>query len=499
MRRSVLAVLTVALLGPAAPALAHPVVELEPTLPTDVTFSATDNVEYFGRFPEHSGTAGGFPSEDGNSFYLTDPRGVYVYDTTTPESPELLGSLPLFQSQLGVALAQEDPDTNGEILLVDASPTPNAFSRLQVVDVSDPENMSVLSSVPVTDHTWSCVSGVDAEGEQNSCAFAYGRTGHIVDLRDPTNAVLLPETWRKAVGHGDRSNSGDLYTHDLTEIRPGLVMSAGRTNILMDTSDPTAPVRLADIEQEGRFSSLGYHSVEWANGGTDPYIVLGTEIGPPTAGGPESTGNLPGNDCAGENSVIETWDASQIVKKMKAYEKSRNPKLFKDAEFTKVDEFDATGRGIFLDGKAAASERYCAHWMELAPDFDGEGRMAVSYYNRGTRFVDVAADGTMSEFGWITPADSYSGSAQWISDDVVYIMDYRRGLEIVKLSDQEATGVHANAPDVIALASTFELTPGPGSDSPWGAPTYLGAGLLLALGLWHVERVARRREAGTAA
>ena len=42
-----------------------------------------------------------------------------------------------------------------------------------------------------------------------------------------------------AVDYGDRSN--DPYTHDLTEIRPGHVMSAGSTNILMDTSDPDHP------------------------------------------------------------------------------------------------------------------------------------------------------------------------------------------------------------------------------------------------------------------
>mgnify|MGYP006172049927 CR=1 FL=1 len=36
---------------------------------------------------------------------------------------------------------------------------------------------------------------------------------------------------------------------------------------------------------------------------------------------------------------------------------------------------------------------YCAHWMELHPDFKKGGRMAVSYYDRGTRFVKVGTDG----------------------------------------------------------------------------------------------------------
>jgi hypothetical protein len=442
------ALATAALLVPAAPALAHPDVELAPTLPTDLSFAATDNVQYLGRFPQHTGTAGGALSSDGTRFYLTDPRGVHVYDTSTPEDPRLLGSLPLPQSETGVALAQEDPDTNDEILLVDAvapavSTAPSArTAALHVVDVSDPTSLRTLATVPVTDHTWTCVSGVDARRKQNSCAWAYGRSGHIVDLRDPAQPSLLDRTWRAAVGYGDRGN--DPYTHDLTEIRPGLVMSAGSTSILMDTSDPARPLRLTAIEQEERFPSLGYHSVEWARGGTSPWLVAGTEIAP---GGPT---NLAGSDCQGDSSVVETWDARAVVKALRSYRPGTGAKGLRGARFTKVDAFDAAGRGIFLDGAAPAHLLYCAHWMELHPDFRDSGRMAVSYYDRGTRFVDVDKAGTMTEIGWIVPAEGYSGSPQWISDDVVYVMDYRRGLEVVRLLDEPATGTRRSVIDVIA-------------------------------------------------
>jgi hypothetical protein len=457
MRRAVLAVAAIIALA-AAPAAAHPTQALDPTSPTDLTFAATDNVEHHGRFPEHTGTAGGRLSADGSLFYLTDPRGVYVYDVTEPRSPQLLGSVAVFQQQLGAALAQEDPDTNGEILLVDGAPTPVGLPQLQVVDVSDPSSPAILSSLDVTDHTWTCVSGPapaskgkkarTAEAERNTCAYAYGRTGHIVDLRDPANPELLPTTWRAAVGYGDRSNSP--YTHDLTEIRPGLVMSAGADAILMDTRDPAAPVRLAAVEGQDRFSSLGYHSVEWSQDGRAPYVVLGTEIAP---SGPT---NLAGSDCEGENSVIETWDASEIVDAVDAYERGRPlDRAFAGAEFRLVDAYDAGGRGIFLDGQAPGHVLYCAHWMDLHPDFDAGGKMAVSYYDRGTRFVEADADGHMRELGWIVPAEGYSGSARWITDSVVYVMDYRRGMEVVELLDTPATGVHTST-DLIALTSGIE-------------------------------------------
>lgn len=446
MRRTSLLLATAAVLLTGGSALAHPDVTLAPTLPTDLTYAATDNVEYLGRFPEHTGTAGGILSPDRQRFFLTDPRGVYAYDVSNPASPALTGTLRLFQTTTGAALAQEDPDTDGKILLVDAAPTPVGTAVLNVVDVSGAVP-KVLSTLPVTDHTWSCVSGKVKGGKTGRCAFAYGRSGHVVDLRDPKKPVLLSDTWRTAVGYGNRGNSP--YTHDVTEIRPGLVMTAGSTNVLMDTRNPAAPKRLLAIEQKGRFSSLGYHSVEWANGGRDPWLVLGTEIAP------DGATNSAGSDCQGEESVIETWDARPVVKALAAYDKGvPAAKAFKGVAFKKIDAYDAAGRGVFLTGGAPGHVLYCAHWFEQRPGFKAGGLMAVSYYDRGTRFVKVDGKGVMSELGWITAAEGYSGSAQWITKDVVFVMDYRRGLEVIRVKDEPATGTRSSVGDTVHALST---------------------------------------------
>jgi hypothetical protein len=489
MRRLLLAVLSaVLLLGTAAPAMAHPTSALDPTIPTDLTHASTDNVEYLGRFPEHAGTAGGRLSDDGTLFYLTDPRGVFIYDVTTPESPELMGSVAVFQQTLGVALAQEDPDTDGHILLVDGATAPFGPARLQVVDVADPTAPTIIGSVGTTDHTWTCVTGVIDNGETRGCAYAYGRTGHIIDLTDPANPVNLTVTWRQAVDHGARSNSP--YVHDLTEIRPGLVMTAGAAAILMDTTDPAAPSEVARISEPGRFSSLGYHSVEWAlddEGGLDPFVVLGTEIAPAPAGGPNALQNTAGSDCKGDNSVIEVWDASEVVAALDGDEAEAPT----DPQFTRLDTFDAGGRGIFLTGNAPAHQLYCAHWMDIHPDFAAGGLLTVSYYDRGTRFVEVDADGMMREIGWMVPAEGYSGSSRWITDEVVYIMDYRRGMEVVKVdTGTEATGVTSESRDVLALRSAYEPhSPLEGAAVPYAALALFG---LLLFGN-ELHRLRRRR------
>jgi hypothetical protein len=450
MRRLALAALTAAmLLALAAPALAHPTRPVGPTLPADLTHASTDNVEYLGRFPEHAGTAGGRLSEDGERFYLTDPRGVFIYDVTTPEAPALLGSVPLYQQGLSVALAQEDPDTDSEILVVDGATTPFGTAALHVIDVSDPTDPKVAGSTGVTDHTWTCVSG-ERGGEQVGCAYVYGRTGHIVDITDIANPTRVG-SWRDAIG----TRGGEGYVHDLTEIRPGLVMTAGLRAALLDTSDPAKPIELSRIDFDpNRFTQFGYHSVEWMTHGEDdtldPFVVLGTEVAPP------GRTNLAGSDCEHENSVIEVWDASEIVAAMDLYEVDGDPSVFDGATWTRTDTYDASGRGLFVQGNAPGHVLYCAHWMDIHPDFDAGGLLTISYYDRGTRFVEVDEAGKMSEIGWMVPAEGYSGSSRWITDEIVYVMDYRRGMEVLRVdTGTEATGVQERQPDAILIGARY--------------------------------------------
>lgn len=271
-------------------------------------------------------------------------------------------------------------------------------------------------------------------------------------------------------------------------------MTAGASAVLMDTTDPAKPVYLTEIGDRARFSSLGYHSVEWARGGDDHFVVLGTEIAPAAAPGlPSTTENTAGSDCSGENSVVETWDARAVKDALERYEASRDPAEFEGVAFTKVDSYDASGRGLFVEGKAAASQLYCAHWMETRPDFKNGGVMAVGYYNRGTRFVEVDAKGAMAEIGWMTPAEGYAGSSQWVGSDaegdIVYVMDYRRGLEVLRLTPDEATGVVSQAPDLIAPASAIRI----GALERQPGPRAAGGAAVLLLLLVALKRAARRR------
>ena len=218
----------------------------------------TRNVEWIRNIAAHAGTSGG--TRVGDYYYMTDPRGVYIYDISNPALPVPVGALPAIQSTTHVVFAQEEPETNGRILLVNAiapgpSGAPPANGWLVVVDVRNKSAPTVVGSLNLYDHTWSCVL---------DCTYAIGRTGPIVDLRDPANPVQVGN-WRNQV-------SGASYMHDFTEVRPGYLIGSGQPTFYLDMTEPPVVKEIARISPG--FHSLGYHGAAWANDGTDPLLLI---------------------------------------------------------------------------------------------------------------------------------------------------------------------------------------------------------------------------------
>lgn len=428
------------LLSVPAMASAHPVALIG--LPDPVAdLQTSDNVHHVLHFPEHRATSGG-RLFDGR-FYITDATGVHVYDVADPLNPVKLGSLLVPQIGQGLALGQEDPDTNGRILLLDAMQTDSpSAGRLQIVDVSDPANMSVLAEVNQTAHTWTCIA---------DCTYAYGRDGEIIDLNDPSNPVLLPNTWREGIGLPATGNGGANYVHDITEVGPGRAVTAGQTSTYVDTTDPANPVALATNPTS--FYTLGYHGIEWANGGQDDIVVFGTEIAPDN-GTPE---NATGDDCQDEVSVLATFATSDLLAGESAVESGGK---FGTREFIPLDTWKVEGRGAYVDGQAPGHVLYCAHWFNLHPEWNNGGLLAAGYYEWGTRIVQVASDGSMSEYGWFLPSDGYTSAAYWITRDVVYVADYVRGLDVIHV-DVEAAADPSPEGQVASGEIEFEDLPEP--------------------------------------
>jgi hypothetical protein len=349
---------------------------------------SSDNVEWIKHMPIAQDGVGG--RVVGKYFYANDQNKIMIFDLKDPLNPALTGTLPMPQEWL---YSREDLDTNGKIMVVpntvsassDGNPTA-ATNALYIVDVEDKSNPAIISKVVgAASHTTSCVL---------DCTWAWGSDGKIIDLRDPLKPKLVERKW----SDGTPAAGGG---HDVTEIAPGLVLTATQPIMLLDVrKDPLKPKVLAlGASADGRF----IHSGRWVNT-NDKFLLMGGETNNRVRCG-ETTG------------AFMTWDAS---------------KWKKTHTFTMIDEYRMKN-GTYADGNPAANQVGCSsHWLEPHPDFSNGGTVAGAFFEHGVKFVDVSTAGKIKEIGYFMPVAGSTGAVYWITDKILYTLDYNRGIDILR-------------------------------------------------------------------
>jgi hypothetical protein len=89
---------------------------------------------------------------------------------------------------------------------------------------------------------------------------------------------------------------------------------------------------------------------------------------------------------------------------------------------------------VYADGKPVAGALGCSvHWFQEHPTFRNGGLVAISEYEDGVRFLQIKPDGAIVEQGYFLSLGSSSSSPKWAGkDDVVYSIDYQRGIDIIR-------------------------------------------------------------------
>lgn len=345
---------------------------------------ATDNVEWIANIPIHADSAGARIL--GKHLYATDSREMTIWDISNPELPVPVSTTPLPQVPY---YAQEDLETNGKILVIgQGRDTMNFTDMLYVYDVSNKTLPRLLTAFKgASSHTISCVL---------SCRYLYNSNGQIVDLREPATPKIV----------GDWTNGGKQGrgAHDVTEVAPGLVMVSSNPVVYLDArKNPAKPTLLA----KGRPGDGRYvHANLWPNGGKDKFLLVGGETG--------------GGGCADKDAgAFMTWDTTNWAK----------TKTFK-----MVDEYRPPDTLPHEGGFPTST--YCTHWFTTRPGYRNGGIVAMGWYEHGTRFLKVSPKGQISEVGWFLPVGTSASAAYWVNKDVVYLIDYQRGLDIVKFHDK---------------------------------------------------------------
>ncbi len=250
------------------------------------------------------------------------------------------------------------------------------------------------------------------------CRFAYGsykrvgpggqplRGGLVVDLRDPANPQVL----------GDWTENGVLPTrnnHDVLEVTPGGVLTASDPIELLSVSeaDPAKPTVLAKGDNDGE----RIHTVLWPRQGEDRFILTTTE-----------TNATP--RCEVGVGPVSTFDAGQSEQ---------------TGQFTRLDDYFLSNSPSMQEGTSdnpLANTLGCSpHWLEARPDFNNGGIVALGAYDNGTKFLSIGGDGSITELASFLPEGTEASAAYWITNEIVYVVDYTRGVDILRLNAGGAT------------------------------------------------------------
>jgi hypothetical protein len=356
----------------------------------------SDGVEFVKNFAGQFDTAGGVLHQ--GHYYITTERDLTIYDVKDPANPVQTGKLQF--PEVGEPIfTEEDPNTNGKIL-----PVENA-GVLMVIDVTDKAAPKILSTLPMpAQHTISCVL---------DCTWIYGSEGAIVDLRDPKAPKLSAKTLISD------------NNHDVTEVKPGLVLTSSDPAMLLDaTKDPESPTVLAETKMPG-FT----HANLWPHQATDDFALIG--------------GEATGPGCSEDASAtFQTWDTRTWQA---------------DKSFSLISQFKMA-TGVPAQG-ASPETTYCVHWFDPHPTYANGGLVSIAWYEHGVRFLQVGTDGKLSEIGWYVPLAGQSSDVDWISNDIVYVADYLRGLDVLRYTGTVPQGRGAN------------LTPASPGNPPAATPT----------------------------
>jgi hypothetical protein len=413
-----------------AAALAVAIVPTARALPPTpmTTVSASPNVHLVSNFPAAGVAVGG--KFAGKYYFLTTARsatygapdavsdgGLFVFDVANPESPQLVSHFPL------PIWENEDVDLSlkRKVLLISAdrkktaSPvaeSPILPGALFVYDISDMSKPLLKSTVTMPASVGTRASdGAPLGGPGHiancilDCTYAYitgsrDRSVHVVDLRD-LSAPKVIGTVQSPAG-ADHGTWAPGIIHDVNVDPSGNVWmtGSGGTALYAPIKDPLKPVLLAATAKADnvRTNSYIHHNSIRLTKDT----VLVTEESYNGCGGEEPVAS---DDPVGGR--FETWKIDL-----------KHKRLVPIAVYSQL-----------VPGVSTCS----SHWF----DVNASKVVADAWYEGGVRFLDVSNPKRIRQVGYLRTSDGAASQAQFVPGrpDLVYVADYLRGLDVVKIDN----------------------------------------------------------------
>ena len=367
---------------------------LQPQTPPQGIVSMSPNVEHLGTLMGEAAAMDAGGKLVGHYFYVTGATHFSIYDVADPASPKLVSRV-----DFPCRFENEDVTGNNNLLVYSDFAT---TGDLYLYDVRDKAHPKLLSDTPgAGTHTAECI---------DDCRYLYGSYtavgpvgplsgGKVTDLADPAKPKVL----------GDWTDNGVLESrkvHDVNPVSPGRIITASAPIEYLDISgDKAKPKVLArsDTAPDHRF-----HTAIWPRGGQDKFMLAMYE----TNGTPR---------CEADSGEFTVFDATQW----------QTTGLFKPLHSFYLSN------GDFQDGTPGVNAGLgCSpHWFNVRPSWNDGGVVAMGAYDHGAKFLRVGSDGSISEVGHFLAPGTNASAAYWITCDIVYVVDYTRGVDVLRFKD----------------------------------------------------------------
>jgi hypothetical protein len=377
----------------------------------------SDNVTWAGYLPLESPAVSGRVVKVGEQtrFYVSNMKGLTIYDVTNPATPVELGRLLLPHSQ------NEDMDVSADgsraiisadgclLLCFEASP------GIHVIDTSNPANPVKVGFHAEGHHTSTCADA--------ACSVLYGSEGSTFTISPNGATVTKAATgWRSyisAATQGVLCNVGG--SHDMNRDASGLISIDSSPRCIIDPREnPLEPIVVNRSTVPGSKQLAYQHNSQRPN--ADEWVPRDPAApdydDPALRPGELLIGNGETNlvpRCNGtSNGPIATWS-------MRNFEQAQPMQVLK--------VFRPTVNGTYSDGNPAVNVLGCSgHYFD-----ERDNILAAAWFEHGTRFIKVdPTNGDMTEVGYFQPVVGSAGAAYWIDDEYVYVTDYERGVDILR-------------------------------------------------------------------
>lgn len=435
MRRASLVGLTLTLLLVLLPAARGEGIPLElltslDQLPVEPGVSS-ENLTYLGTIPlDAPGVGARVVTVDGQRrLYVTGIPGLSIYDITAPEAPALLGHLPL-------------PNWENEDVSVSADGDWTIVTEytgtfyVHVIDTRNPRVPLPASTLLLQSagHTSECLDP--------ACDWVYGSEGQILDLRDKFHPVVQPQTWTELLdlpaGHAINIDRAGLATIDTTPLT------------LADLSDPLHPRVLAQAptgEQDDNRTAYQHNTLRPGAHRWRPRTTGQDRRATALRPGELILGNGETNftgTCDEGSGPFATWSARDWDR---------------GAPLQVLDVFRPLS-GDYGNGDPALNVLGCSgHWFTTRTVGASDQLVAAGWYEHGTRLLRVdGTTGKIRQVGFFQPVVGSASAAHWVDDTHIYVVDYARGIDILRY-DPTAPTPTAAALDASWLAKRGVVDP----------------------------------------